>query len=112
MVDAAELAKDAKTAEAKAIKPLPELRSPMTRLPEEIRMVIAKWCRTKGVSFSCQTVLLWIPFLKAEKLIPADLKIDLEPKRGGFSFREKETEYQDKIAELQKQLEAARAGKK
>ncbi len=112
MPDATELANDAAKAEAKAKKPLPELQSPMTRLPDEIRKIIAKWCANNNTSFSRKTVLFWIDFLKSAKLIPVDLKIDLEPKRGGYSFREKETTYQNKIAELEKALAAAKAGKK
>lgn len=112
MVDANNLAKDAKAAADKAAKPLPELRSPMTRLPEEIRKVVANWCRTANESFSRRTTLFWIDFLKAEKLIAADLKIDLETKRGGYSFREKEEGYQSKIAELEKLLAAAKTAKK
>ncbi|KKL86055.1 hypothetical protein LCGC14_1948560 [marine sediment metagenome] len=109
MVDAAALNKEAEAAEAKAAKPLPELRSPMTRLPEETRKVIAQWCRDNSMSFSLKTNELWIAFLKVSKLIAADLKIDLTAKRGGYSFREKEKGYQDEITELKKLLEAAKA---
>lgn len=109
MVDANTLSKDAETAAAKAAKPLPELRSPMTRLPEETRKIIAQWCRDNSMSFSLKTNELWIAFLKSAKLIPADLKIDLTTKRGGYSFREKEKGYQDEIAALQAQLAAAKA---
>lgn len=108
MVDANNLSKDVKVAEDKAAKPLPELRSPMTRLPEETRKIIARWCRDSGMSFSLKTNELWIVFLKATKLIPADLAIDLTAKRGGYSFREKEKGYQDEIAELRKLLETAK----
>ncbi len=109
MVDAAKLAKDAEKAAEKAAKPLPELRSPMTRLPEETRKITAQWCRDNNVSFSLKTNELWIAFLRAEKLIPADLAIDLTSRRGVGSFREKEQGYQDEIAELKKLLEAAKA---
>ena len=110
--NAEDLAKDAEAAAAKADKPLPELRSPMTRLPEEIRKVVATWCKTANTSFSRKTVLFWITFLKAEKLVPADLAIDLTPQRGGASFRAKEKDYQDEIEKLKADLVAARAAKK
>lgn len=112
MPDAATLAKEAKQAAEKAAKPLPELRSPMTRLPEETRKIIAQWCRSNNMSFSLKTNELWIAFLKSAKLIPVDMQIDLSAKRGGYSFKEKETGYQNEIEELKKQLAAARAGKK
>ncbi len=108
MPDAAALAKEAEEAALKAAKPLPELRSPMTRLPEETRKVIAQWCRDNNQSFSLKTNELWIAFLKSSKLIAADLVIDLTSRRGGASFREKEQGYQDEIAELRKLLEAAK----
>ncbi len=111
MPNAEELAKEAKNAEAKANKPLPELRSPMTRLPEETRKIIAQWCKDNAMSFSLKTNELWITFLKGIKLIPADLKIDLA-RRGISSFKEKEQSYKDEIAELQEQLKKAQAAKK
>jgi len=119
MPDANELAKDAAAAAKKVEKALPELRSPMTRLPEEIRKIIAVFCRDSGVSFSPQTVLLWIDFLKLKGLIPADMVIDLSTKRGASSFREKEVAYQSKLDErdikiraLEAALAAAKAAKK
>ena len=108
MVDAAVLAKEAEAAAVKAAKPLPELRSPMTRLPEETRKIIAQFCRDNSISFSLKTNELWIAFLKGAKLIAADLKIDLSAKRGGYSFREKEKGYQDEITKLKEELAAAK----
>lgn len=108
MPDAETLKKDAEAAAAKAAKPLPELRSPMTRLPEETRKIIAQWCRDNNVSFSLKTNELWIAFLKGLKLIAADLKIDLTAKRGGYSFREKEQSYQDEIEKLKAALAVAK----
>ncbi len=113
MPDANTLAKNAEAAEAKAAKPLPELRSPMTRLPEETRKVIAQWCRDNNLSFSTKTNELWITFLKTAKLIPADLKIDLTSRGGGAkAFKEKEQGYQDEIAKLKADLLAAKAARK
>lgn len=112
MPNADELKKEADAAAAKAAKPLPELRSPMTRLPEETRKVTAQWCRDNNTSFSLKTNELWIAFLKGLKLIAADLKIDLTAKRGGYSFREKEQGYQDEITKLKADLAAAKAAKK
>lgn len=112
MVDAAKLAAEAKVAEEKAAKPLPELRSPMTRLPEETRKIIAQWCRDQNKSFSLKTNELWIAFLKSTKLIAADLVIDLTSQRGVGSFKEKETGYLEEIAKLKVDLAAAKAGKK
>ena len=109
MVDANTLSKEAAAAAAKVNKPLPELRSPMTRLPEETRKTIAQWCRDNNTSFSLKTNELWIVYLKSQKLIDQDLKIDLTSRRGGYSFKEKEQGYQDEIAELKKLLEAAKA---
>jgi hypothetical protein len=112
MPDAEKLAAASAAAKEKADKPLPELRSPMTRLPDEIRVIIAKYCRDTGVSFSSHTVVLWIAELKKLKLIAQDLKIDLAPRRGGgAAFKEKETAYVDEIAKLKQQLADAKAGK-
>lgn len=112
MPNAEELAKAAKAAEEKANKPLPELRSPMTRLPEETRKIIAQWCRDQNKSFSLKTNELWIAFLKGAKLIAADLVIDLTSQRGVGSFKEKEQGYQDEITKLKAELAAAQKTKR
>lgn len=112
MVDAQALSAEAAKAEAQDAKPLPELRSPMTRLPEETRKTIAQWCKDNSTSFSLKTNELWITFLKGAKLIDANLKIDLSAKRGGYSFREKEQDYKDEIEKLKADLLAAKAAKK
>lgn len=110
MAKADELAAAAEKAAAKKIKPLPELRSPMTRLPEEIRKVIAVLCRDTGESFSLKTVKMWIAKLKEMKLIPADMKIELAVKRvGSGPLREKLTASEAKVAELEAELAKLKA---
>jgi hypothetical protein len=50
-------------AKEKADKPLPALKSPTVNLLDEIRGIIAVWCKESGISFAVQSQVLWIDFL-------------------------------------------------
>lgn len=94
-------------------KPLPAMVSPTVNLAEEIRQVVAVRCREKDESFSVKTNQLWIVLLKQEKLIPADLEVDLTPKRGGGAVQKEKIEAQQtEIDALKKQLADLKAAKK
>ena len=105
---------EAKVKKAAEPKPLPALASPTVNLPDEIRQAIAIRCRDTDKSFSIVTCEMWIDLLKKEKRVPAELTIDLTPKRvaPGARFKEKETEYQTAIATLKAEIEKLKAAKK
>jgi len=95
-------------------KPLPMLASPTVNLAMEMREAIAIRCRETGESFSLVTNKMWLDLLKKEKRVKADLAPDLTPKRGGGGgkMKAKLEEKDALIAELQKQLEVLKAGKR
>lgn len=76
----------AKTSEkvTKKKEGLPALTSPGVRVPEALRLVIAKRCAESGTSFSVQTIMLWETLLKTEGRIPKDMKVEYKSS-GGFA---------------------------
>jgi len=97
-----------------AVKALPALRTPMVKLPEEIRTTIAEYCRENETSFSRLTAQMWVDKLKAEKKIPADMVVDLTSKRGpgGGASKAQLEEAMAVIATLEQEIEALKKGKK
>lgn len=112
MANAEELEKEAKKAKEKKSKPLPALVSPTVNLVVELRQAIAIRCQQTGESFSIVTNKMWLKLLKEEKRVKAELEPDFSAKRVGGGMKKKLEEKDAVIAELQKELEAAKAAKK
>jgi len=103
-MDANKLSKKVETKNAKTESPLRALRSPMVKLPDEIRMVISRWCRENDISFASKSRQLWLEFLKKEKLVPQDLELKVRSSR--------EDDLLKRIKELEAELAKAKAAQK